>query len=176
MRKYAVFSSALFLSIIMAGAFGILHDQITATISPEYFTQFKFIQFKTAPALPFRLAVAIVGFYATWWTGIIIGPILGLVALLYPDYKTMRKYLYKSLAVVFLTTICFSAIGYLAGLFYYSQHIPDWYYLPATIVDKTNFITVGTIHNFSYLGGFTGLVIAIIYLQVRRKNLKYNQL
>ena len=27
---------------LIAGAYGILHDQITYAISPEYFTQFKF--------------------------------------------------------------------------------------------------------------------------------------
>jgi hypothetical protein len=37
--------------VLIAGVYGILHDQITFTISPEYFTEFKSAQF---PYVDFR--------------------------------------------------------------------------------------------------------------------------
>ena len=53
------------LSIMVAGAFGVLHDQISYTVSPEFFTRFKFIQFGLLdPDVPERLRAATVGFLA----------------------------------------------------------------------------------------------------------------
>ena len=55
---------------MVAGVYGILHDQITYTISPEYFSKFKFDQFRYAEiGLPDRVFVAEIGFLATWWVG-----------------------------------------------------------------------------------------------------------
>ena len=80
MRKFAVFSATLFISILLAGLYGILHDQVTYTIAPEYFTKFKYGQFGFEPAWfgGHRQTVAAIGFLATWWTGIFIGLGLGL--------------------------------------------------------------------------------------------------
>lgn len=73
---------------ILAGIYGVLHDQLTYTISPEYYTKFKFYRFGLAEEgetyrYPERLGAALVGFLATWWTGIPIGIILGLTGLIH---------------------------------------------------------------------------------------------
>ena len=58
------------LGAVLAGLYGILHDEITYTISPEYFTRLKFYQFDYADfGLPPRVLVAEIGFLATWWVG-----------------------------------------------------------------------------------------------------------
>ena len=55
---------------IVAGIYGIVHDQITYTISPEYLTKLKFDQFHYADiGPPDRVFVAAIGFLATWWVG-----------------------------------------------------------------------------------------------------------
>src|SRR5690242_10176342 len=55
---------------IVAGVYGMLHDQITYTISPEYFTKLKFDQFAYAEfGFSERVFVAEIGFLATWWVG-----------------------------------------------------------------------------------------------------------
>src|SRR6185503_8995132 len=57
---------------IIAGFYGVLHDQITYSISPEYFTKFKFKQFEYANfGLGDRIFVSTIGFLATWWVGFI---------------------------------------------------------------------------------------------------------
>ena len=48
MRKILNFFLIILASILIAGIYGILHDQITYTISYEYFTLFKFEQFSNA--------------------------------------------------------------------------------------------------------------------------------
>ncbi len=164
MRKYGVFSTTIFIAIIFAGAYGILHDEITYTISPEYFTKFKLIQFQVGVAVPYRLGAASVGLSATFWTGLIIGPLLGITGLLFRDYRMMRKYIWKAMYLNFCIAIIAGFIGFLIGEIYLKTHPPRWYYYPLGLVDKANFIVVGTIHNASYLGGFLGLLIAIVYL------------
>jgi len=62
------------LGAVIAGGYGILHDQITYSISPEYFTKLKFEQFRWANyGFPERVFVAEIGFLATWWVGLFCG-------------------------------------------------------------------------------------------------------
>ena len=57
----------LLFGALLGGLYGMLHDQISYTISREYFTDFKFHQFRYADFhLPERLYVGIIGFLATW--------------------------------------------------------------------------------------------------------------
>lgn len=57
---------------VLAGLYGIVHDQLTYSIGPEYFTKLKFEQFRWANlGLPPRVLVAEIGFLATWWVGAI---------------------------------------------------------------------------------------------------------
>jgi len=142
-----------------------MHDQITYSISPEYFTKFKYEQFGFEPAWfgGHRQTVAVIGFLATWWMGLIIGFILGLVALVFPDHRLMGKALRKAIILVFCIAICAGLIGWLYGRFYLSHTQVNWW-LPEDLVNRKEFITVGSIHNFSYLGGLLGIIAGIIYL------------
>lgn len=52
---------------LIAGVYGIVHDQITYSISPEYFTRMKFAQFHIyESALPEPWLLAMIGFRASW--------------------------------------------------------------------------------------------------------------
>ena len=117
MRKFGVFNGTIFISIILAGLFGIIHDQITYTISPEYFSKFKYLQFNIGQAVPYRLGAIVIGFRATWWTGIFIGLGLSITGLVFPDHITMRKAITKALFIIFFITITVSFIGFLYGKF-----------------------------------------------------------
>jgi len=165
MRKFGIFSSTIFISIILAGLYGIIHDQITYTISPEYFTKFKYQQFGFEPTWfgGNRQTVVVIGFLVTWWTGIIIGIGLGITSLIFDDHKKMSKAIKKAIRLLFYIAVLFGFIGFLYGKFYLTKTGVDWW-LPNNLVDKNSFIIVGSIHNFSYLGGLIGLLVAIVYL------------
>ncbi|MFY7733020.1 MAG: hypothetical protein ACOVSR_06015 [Bacteroidia bacterium] len=173
MRKFGIFSLTIFVSIVLAGLYGILHDQITYTIAPEYFTKFKYDQFGLEPQWfgGHRQTVAVIGFLATWWTGIFIGLGLGLTGLIYQDYKTMRRAIQKAIVVTFCFAVAMGIFGFLYGKFILTKTGVDWW-LPEKLTDKNAFITVGSIHNFSYLGGLLGLIAGIYYLIRLSKNLK----
>jgi hypothetical protein len=65
LRAFALFLGA---AVLTAGAYGALHDQISYTVSPEYVTRFKFVQFGLQdPSIPERVRAAAVGWAATWW-------------------------------------------------------------------------------------------------------------
>src|SRR2546421_307370 len=102
MKKSLIFLVTLILSPLVAGLYGVLHDQLTYTICHEYYTKYKFYQFGLADigteailSNP-RLSVAIVGFMATWWTGILIGIGNGMVGLMHKDNSVMIAMIFKA--------------------------------------------------------------------------------
>jgi hypothetical protein len=174
MKKFLILLLTIIISIALAGLFGILHDQITYSISHEYYTKFKFHQFgltnkETEAIFPNpRIAVSKVGFMATWWVGKWIGIILGLTGLIFIDHKKMFNAIFNALLITFITTMLFSFAGFLYGKYQLAITGVDWW-LPDNLIDRKNFIIVGSIHNFSYLGGASGLAIGAIYLMRKNK-------
>jgi hypothetical protein len=169
MRKFGVLTATIFISIILSGIYGIIHDQITYSISPEYFTKFKYQQFGFEPAWfgGHRQTVAAIGFLATWWMGLIIGALLGLTGLIFSNHTIMRKSIIKGIKIVFVTAMLFALIGFLWGKYYLVYRGVNWW-LPDGLINKDQFIIVGSIHNFSYLGGIAGILFAITYLIRKR--------
>ena len=102
MTKFLALIVLAVISCLLAGLYGILHDQLTYTISPEYYTKFKFYQFgfmENGQEAIFpnpRIEVSAVGLLATWWMGIPIGIVLGLVGLIHKDWQTMFKLTFKA--------------------------------------------------------------------------------
>src|SRR5438309_3164333 len=71
-----------FLGVAVAGGYGIVHDQISYTVSPEYFTHIKFAQFAAVNfGWPDRVFVAEIGFLASWWVGLVAGWLLARLGL-----------------------------------------------------------------------------------------------
>lgn len=175
MRKFGVFTSSIFIAILTAGIYGIIHDQITYSISPEYFTKFKYKQFGFEPEWfgGHRQTVAAIGFLATWWMGLFIGISLSLLSLIFPDHKSMSAILSKAISIVLVVTVLTAMLGLMYGRFYLTKTGVDWW-LPDDLIDRSAFITVGSIHNFSYLGGGIGLLVAIGYLLFRKIRSKQN--
>jgi hypothetical protein len=180
MKKFLTLLVIIMIAPIIAGLYGILHDQLTYTISPEYYTKFKFYQFglmgignEVIFPNP-RVEVCIVGFMASWWMGIPIGLILGLVGLIHIDWEGMFKITMKAFLIAIIVAFLTGLIGLLYGYFFLStqpkQEFTNWY-LPLNLIDFRNFISVGSMHNFSYLGGLTGLIAGLIYSVSQKQKL-----
>lgn len=151
----------------MAGLYGILHDQVTYTISHEYYTKFKFIQFgltdETAKVASSRYLVALTGWMATWWVGLIIGLTFGLIVLPLKDLTTRSLVAFRALAIVLTIAVVSGGVGYITGSFITGK--PGAYYIPDNLTSVSEFVTVGTIHNFSYAGAFIGMLAGIFYIE-----------
>lgn len=150
---------------LMAGTYGILHDQVTYSISPEYFTQVKYLQFDYLNAdLPDRLRVAQIGFLATVGVGFIGAWFMARVAVpRHPFSLALRKCL-TGFALMFGTTLLSGIAGGVLG----ALHGPDYSkWEPFTVFfdvrDLPAFVQVAYIHNAGYIGAFVGLVTAVCF-------------
>ena len=169
MKKLGIFILIIFISVLLASFYGALHDQITYTISNEYFTTYKFDQFgfsdwgNNNP----RATTALIGILATWWVGLFIGVFQGLVGLIHKTPKLMFQYTFKAILITLGITIMFGAIGYLIEQLN-PETYPDCCY-PYAIKDGKSFQIVGSIHNYSYTGGEIGAFIGIVYQIIMKK-------
>lgn len=162
---------------VMAGLYGVINDQITFSISSEYYTKFKFIQFNLAnenniDKIKFpRIFVAIVGFLATWWFGLVLGFILGLFNFIQTSWQKLFKVSFNALLIAILVTFITGIFGLFYGFFFLS-HQPrsnfEGWFVPYNLENFRNFIAVGSMHNFSYIGGILGLIVAIFYSYKKR--------
>jgi hypothetical protein len=55
MTRAAYVLSLFLIACLLSGAYGAIHNQVSYTVSPEYFTKFKFVQFGIEPAISERL-------------------------------------------------------------------------------------------------------------------------
>jgi hypothetical protein len=168
MAKAALFPLLLIAACIVAGLYGALHNQISYTVSPDYFHAYKFDQFDIPKHLRDRLGAAIVGWHASWWMGFLVGVPILIVGLILPGWKA---YLSRSL-VAFGVVVGTALIVGLAALVYATYTIsqdslPSAWYLDR-VGNKVAFAWAGTMHNFSYLGGFLGILTGSLYLIVER--------
>ncbi len=186
MNKLVALLLILIIAPILGGIYGAVHDQITYSISEEYYTKFKFIQFgfenlgqnigtAEAPEIILknpRIAAALVGILATWWVGLIIGIFLGLIGLIHRNGKEMFYATSKAIALTMAIALCTGLVGLLYGKKVLIEAPLNWF-LPDKLVERGNFIIVGSMHNFSYLGGLIGLVCGIIFSIIQK--IKYKK-
>jgi len=179
-KKFLTFLLLVFIALLVAGLYGVVHDQISFTVSSEYFTKFKFRQFGLLGSpLPERLKVAIVGFLASWWMGIPIGVIIGLVALIHRDSRRMFKVALDSFALVTGLTLVIGLAGLGYG-FYRTSSIDlaeyrSWF-IPRGVTDLRRFLCAGYMHNASYLGGAISIPVAIVFHVIRRNGSRRNEI
>lgn len=155
----------------IAGVYGVLHDQITYTLSREYFTRFKFEQFDYLDgSLPPRVRVAQIGFLATWWVGFFAGWFMGRVTLPHLPLATAARLALR--AVVVMVGLALAA-GLAGGVFapQDADRLQAWQaFLDLRgVTDPAAFVRVGWIHNGSYLGALLGLILALLWLRRERR-------
>ncbi|RYD36820.1 MAG: hypothetical protein EOP85_18030 [Verrucomicrobiaceae bacterium] len=166
LRKAALLSLT---GAIVAGGFGIVHDQITYTISPEYFTRMKFDQFRAVDfGLPPRVFVAQIGFLATWWVGLIATWFLARIAL--PGFESPERRVMKAVAVIVAITTAAGACGFFLGpvLLENRKGWPEALQ-EMGVTDNTAFLQVAGVHLGSYAGAFAGWILVTIgFLRMKR--------
>lgn len=165
MKKLAAIIILFIISCTFAGLYGALHDQLTYSISSEYYTKFKFYQFNIPPHLQNRIGVAIVGWLASWWMGIVIGLFVIPFGVYLESSKSNYQVTLKALGMVALAVIVFGIIGlFISSFSVNSNNTGVIIKYGNVIADNIAFKRVGTIHGFSYLGSVIGILFAWIYI------------
>jgi hypothetical protein len=171
-KKILVYFSLIILAGGFAGLYGVVHDQISYTVSPEYFTKFKFRQFGFADMnLPDRARASMVGFLASWWMGIPIGSLVGAAGFIHPSARRMLKISLWAFVVVIAFTFLFGLCGLLYGYIETRTINPANYqgwFIPDDVVNLRRFLCAGYMHNASYLGGTLSIFIACLFQIVVR--------
>jgi hypothetical protein len=163
------------LAAIVAGVFGALHDQLSYTVSPEYFTKFKFRQFGMMNVdLPERVRAAYVGLLASWWMGAFMGVLVGLAGFLHRDESVAVRTLVQSLILSVAVVLAASSVGLLYGYFRTQQinllTYREWF-IPRDVTHLRSFLCAGYMHNAAYLGGALAIPVAWgFHLLVRRQS------
>ena len=173
--KLRVFFLYIILAILAAGLFGAIHDQISYTVSSEYFTRFKFPMFHLLdPNIPERIRAAEVGFLASWWMGVPLGLLTGAAGFIHKNVAKMRSALLLSLPMIMGFVLAFALCGLLYG-FVQTQAIDlagyrGWY-IPEGVGDLRGFLCAGYMHNSAYLGGVAAIPGAwLFHIMMKRKD------
>ena len=175
-EKFRVWAILVSLGALIAGIYGILHDLVTYSIGPEYFTQFKFYQFHWANlGWPDRAFAAEIGFLATFWVGAFSAHFLARTTLRHWPPPVAFKLCLKGFGTVF----ALGFLGALTGAYLGAHHSGDYSYWQEIceelgVVDLPAFVRVALIHNAGYLGALLGLVssLAFLFWQKRFKGVK----
>jgi hypothetical protein len=167
------------ISTLLSGLYGVLHNQITYSISPEFYTKFLFYRFGLDEYFTHsqRIGASLVGFLSSWWVGLAAGLTLGSVGFIYHDGKIMFKQTLKAISLVLLAAVLTLLTTFIYGLLKvfkdslsaanYEQYVirlPEDIPENVIIQDPYPFYLVGLIHDFSYFGGLLGLLLAIAFL------------
>jgi len=162
-KKLLLLPVLIAFACLLAGAYGVLHNQISYTVAPAYFHEFKFRQFGIDPAVQGRIGAGIVGFLASWWMGLVIGLPVYLGAVCVKGTRAFVAVYIKAAALVIAITLL---VGLAALAHSFVTLGPDR--LPAwmegrEISTPVAFARAGAMHNANYLGGVIGLGGAWIY-------------
>ncbi len=163
-KKVGLFILIVIISIILALIYGILHNQASYNISEEYFTKFKFDQFGLWENGygDERLKVSYVGVLSTWWLGLIIGIINGLIGINQQTIKLTIKAVAGATFRILISAFLFGFLGVAVGYITLSKLHIDWN-IPSDLVDPSSFLAAGTMHTFGYIGAIIGTIYGIKY-------------
>ena len=162
MKKLLAFILIVVLGPIIGGIYGIIHDQITFSISSEYFTKFKYDQFGFEPSWfgGDRQTVVVISYLATFWVGVIAGTVSAFCTVFHPTASAMLKAAVRMMITTLAVAALMGILGFIYGTL--SSHDDLQWYFPEGLIDKDNFVVVGWIHNFGYAGAALGLIISVI--------------
>jgi len=173
-REYSVLIAA----VLAALAYGTINDQVTVTISPEYFLYGKEL-YKIVGDNPtmetLRWEAAKVGFKATWSAGLIFGVALLLANNPYRHWVQLRnRELMLWIPVIVAMAAILGAVGgwlgYRGGLAKFDSDFQDL--LAADIYRPYRFMATWGVHLGGYVGGLIGTAIAVIGVIRRRISLQ----
>ena len=147
------------LAVLLAGLYGAIHNQISYTVGPDYFHALKFIQFGIPPEYQNRIGAAIVGWYASWWMGLIIGAPIALLSLALPTPRAMIRAFLRAVLIVLAVALALGSISLMLSL---PEGLREIIPIPAGVSDETGFIRAAVMHEISYGAGLVGLVLGLV--------------
>lgn len=158
--KARLFLETVVTSIVASVAYGLVHDQITIRICPEYFTIWHPHVIDTDSLTVLALVWGVI---ATWWVGLILGIVLGFFAVYgskpVPTYRFMLRTILLILGWTAVTAIVVGIFAWITKAEPFPYVIGADLYLRGEDFRRRFGIDL-YVHNASY---FAGLAIALVY-------------
>ena len=161
----------------IAGIYGVINDQITFTISSEYYTKYIFLQYNLVQVegdsriIHPRILVVLVTFFSTWWFPLTSGLIIVIFNLIQNTWQKLFKTSFLAIMIAILITIISEIIGLIVGFLIFAK-LPKsyfiWCFIPENLQNFDNYISVGSMEVFSFIGGILGLLVGIFYSYKKR--------
>ena len=148
---------------LLTGLYGALHNQISYTIGPDYFHAFKFQQFAIPEAIQNRLGASLVGWLASWWTGLALGPLLLAVAVFAKGPIAFTRRFFVAAAIALSVALVIGAGAVVVGAFTITSADPNSLFASPGLSDPVGFSRAALLHNMSYLAAVIGVLIAMVY-------------
>lgn len=170
MRTF-IFIVLLILAPVLASLYGFLHDQITFSISEEFFTKFRFNDYVMPHTWHPRAKAGMIGIMNAWKTGIPFGIILTAVGRIHKNTHKLMVYTFYTYLVTFFMTAAFSLIAiYMPAPAEMVELVKT---MPANITDPIAFQRVVRINNFGYVGGIIGMLMGIgLHMFLYKRDIK----
>lgn len=157
-------------AILLSVVYGLIHDQITIRICPEYFTVYHPHLFATRDLTELAL---LWGVAATWWMGAFFGILLALAAQNGPAPTVKPSFCRNGMIAVLLLTGLLACLGGLVAKGHYmSPFFPSdirIQNLPAS--RQEGFAVNYAAHNISYMASGLGAVILCLAILYKRHKL-----
>jgi hypothetical protein len=173
-RRFGALLRLSALGLVLGGAYGALHDQVSYAISPEYFTKMKFRQFAWADAgWPPRVFASVVGLVAAGAVGLFVGWFLGRAGLDELPHTVRRRQTAIAFATVLGTTAAAGALGAGLGAWAARGDVSSWsgWRDALDLRDVPSFVAVAYLHAAGYVGAVVGLVAAIVRVRRARRSI-----
>ncbi|MCK8464217.1 hypothetical protein MUY35_10180 [Aliiroseovarius sp. S1339] len=156
--RLLLFLGMIAFACVLAGSYGMFHNQISYAVGPDYFYAYKFQQFRIPAAQHGPIGAAMVGWAASWWMGLVVGVPIAAMSFGIPNLSLATRAFVTSAIIVVVLTL---------GLGLASLLIPPpmaFLPIPLNVSDPEAFGQAAMMHDTSYLGGLIGLVVGVIYM------------
>ena len=120
-RKILTIFLVAAMASVIAGLYGVINDQITFSISSEYYTKYRFLQYNLVQVegdsriIYPRILVVLVTFLSTWWFPLISGLIIIIFNLIQNTWKMLLKTSVLAMLISILITVFSAIIGFILG-------------------------------------------------------------
>ena len=170
----------ILLTIVVIGwcvvvIYGILYYEFSYNISPDYYTKMAFEHYGFCESPPCRLesprmAVAEIGFDASWIMAIVTSVSLGLLALILKVPRLIMRNSIRALFRMILVMVITGLIGVSSG-YIYTDVESSYIWTPENMENPKEFLAVVTMHSYTQIGAIVGLLFAGAFLVRKRKKL-----
>jgi hypothetical protein len=149
--RYVIVAGFLLITPVLGGLYGALYDQLTYSISPEFFINVR--DLNPASSSP-RWEVAKIGFLNTWAIGLFLGAVLSFAGLIHENAQQHIRITTQSFVLPLVLAFLFALLGM-------AMPCQDSNPQLSNIQDQPAFLCVLRMNNYTKVGGIIGMIFGL---------------